>query len=277
MIISLGMPAIASVTVDQGTLLSATTDNLFDGRPGTLTVFETPASTSDTLRFTIDFAQPFDVSVYPFLFARVDNVRTAVSIDTEVGVTLVGPSIAYALTPVANNGIGYPARTILAQRSIFSPSFLSITGVQIDVKNNIANSQVSIGEVCVSAAVDIGIEKYSQTLVDPSTTRRSSGNQPWPMFRIPFRKGVASFSNTSYDNALGTGDGIENLQEFLYGATTAGAVGIIPFWRADRRYALDQTMIDKNSFLARIVDIAGIEGIAAERRWTAGVTCEELL
>lgn len=281
MIISKGMPTISSVVVNQGTLESADASALTDGRPGTSTIFRTPASTASTLRFTMTFATPYFTLLPPYHFARVDNLRT-VGVAPFVTVTLLGPSVvALAGSVIDSLGIGYPSRTGLLERSAFAPGYTAITGLQVDIVNDGSSSLVSVGEVFFANAVDIPIDRYSQTLVDPSTTRRSSGNQPWPLFRIPFRKGSATFSNVSFSQAFLYGEGgslfAGNLQEVLYLASTAGAIGCIPFWRANRRSALDQTMIDKNSFLARVTEIGGIEGMAKNRRWSASIGVEELL
>lgn len=281
MIISKGMPAISSVVVNQGTLVSANASALTDGRPGTSTIFRTPASTGSTLRFTLTFAAPYFTSIVPYHFARVDNLRTVAPVPF-VAMTLLGPSLAaFSSGAVFDNGIGYPSRTALLARSAFGPGYADVTGIQIDIHNDGSSSLVSVGEIFLAHAAEIGVERYNQTLVDPSTTRRSSGNQPWPLFRIPFRKGKADFSNMSYSSAFIYGEdgltGIGNLQEMLYAASTAGAIGCIPFWRADKKAALDQNMIDKNSFLARVTDIGGIDGIATKRRWAASIGVEELL
>lgn len=282
MILSYEMPAVTSVTVNQGSLVSASAVDLYDGRPGTPVVFQTPSSTGTTLRFTLALASSIATSSLDYLFIRIDNVRgNAWPNPPQVAVTLTGPGTAFSAAAVVLGPMGeYSGRTILVPRSAFGPGFAAITAVQVDITNQVGSSQVSVGDVFVSRAYHAPAAKIVDVPIDPIEMRRSDGNQAWPIFRLPFRRVSAEFGTVSYrdafvDSTLWPVPG--NLRNLITAAARAPKVGLITRWRYDRDAAASQTMIDQNAMLANVVEISGLEAVAAVDRPAPVVVFEERL
>lgn len=282
MIVAYEMPAVSGVAVNQGALVSDSADDLHDGSPGTSVIFTTPASTGSTLRITLSLATSILPVSADFVLVKVANVRAeSFANPPQVAVTLLGPGTAFSAAAVVLEPTGEnSSRSILIPRSSFAPGFTAITGLRIDITNQTASSPVSIGDAFVSRAYEIPLEKLAEPPIDPSQTRRSEGNQPWPLFRLPFRRITANFAHVSYrdafvDSTLWPTPG--NLRNLMFGATRAEKVCICTRWRYDRDHAANQTMISGNTLLARLVEVAGFEGEAGKDRWPITAVFEESL
>ncbi|WP_440221824.1 hypothetical protein ACQQ2N_12065 [Dokdonella sp. MW10] len=281
MIIAYEMPAISAVSVQQGAMLGTNGPDLYDGRPGTAVAFQTPASTGQTLRFTMNLGTSIPLATADYLLIRIDNVRASFVNVPQVAVTLTGPgtSIAAAqvvVSPASRNA----SRSILLPRSFFGASPAAVSAIRLDITNAVASAQVSVGDVFISRAYEVPVDRLTETPVDPSVTRRSSGNQPWPLVRLPFRRVDAAFVNQSYrdaflDSTIWPLPG--NLRNLMFGAARATKLGIVTRWRYDHSRPISQPMVDVNTMLARLVDMNGFEGQAGNDRWPLSAVFEESL
>ncbi len=282
MILAYEMPSVSSVTVNQGSLVSDDDVDLYDGRPGTAVVFETPASTGSTLRFTLNLAASIDTSAIDYLMIRIDNVRgDSWPAAPQVAVTLTGPGNSFSAEAVVLGPMGeYSGRTILVPKSTFAPGYGSITAMQVDITNQVGSSQVSVGDVFISRGYHVPAAKIGDVPTDPTEGRRSNSNQAWPLFKFPYRRVTVQFGNVSYRDAFvdsQTWPVPGNLRNLFTAAARAEKIGIITRWRYNRETAASQAMIDQNAMLANIREISGLDAETGVDRPTPSAVFEERL
>lgn len=267
-------------------LLSADFSGLNDGRPGTQTRLQGCTSPANKTVLTgTGFSLPVAAGQPYYLIVGILNTTLANASATSIAVngawsgagTRTQALVQYpqALAPP-------PAQQpYINAWYVLPPSLLSgstpITQLIVNLTTASASQQFAVGEIMIGLAIDVPINGLDIQWDDPSKLNRSSGNQPYPVLRKPFRKTNATVSPQTFIQSFGNSATPIALADFLYAMSVQPKLAIVPRWRQANSASVDTDMLQRQAHAARGVNLGALKSLGSEQFYSVPLGFEELL
>ena len=268
-------------------LLSADFSGLNDGRPGTLATFRgctLPAN--NTVLTATGFSLPYTAGQPYYLVVGIQNVSLAPGSVTTIlanGAGAAAGTLTQALVQYPQVLAATPSQTpYIDAWYVLTPAQLAaggaITSLIVNLTTASASQVFTVGEITFGLAADLPISGLDVLWSDPSKLNRSSGNQPWPVLRKPFRQVSAVISPQTFSTSFG-GTSTTNAasEEVLYALSVSPKIAIVPRWRQPGASVVDTDMVQRMAMLARGVNFGAEKSAGAENFYSAPLQFEELL
>lgn len=260
--------------------------NLVDGRPGTQAAVQWTSGSQTTssyislvFKLTPTPTIAFPARLFAIYFNR-QNQATALKAGTKLellGGPTNNPTNVMATTTIKRLPDGRLATWVYlpTQSNTWQYWAWRIYNDDGDTNYISASQIIYVGEVFADGVRNFPLSRFKVLPTDPTRLNRSSGNQPWPVMRYPFRRTSIQVVPQPFATAFVTPN--ENMQQLMFKLSTARYFAVVPRDRPRAGSTPDENYVQNMAQLVRAIDIGALESEASNDYWPIDITSEELL